>query len=507
MNRPALPLIALMLLANAAHGQTVLEFGSETCGSCQDMKPTVAQLRSEGYRFEYSNTDKEPELATRFKITRLPTYVAFDNASNREVGRIVGGGDIGPLRALAQRVRGIAKQPASVVQEPAWRQFNPPGSVNGQGMFHDVVSRLDAQGRQTMQDPDPITYAHEGTHWLHSMIRNQYPGGTGTYNAFYVGGGRSIVFREPNCTIQQAVQFIPPQLRNHTLFKTYFVDSLNDWNSRPLYIFDEWSAYINGVQVSQETGYRRGGSDIPFAHVFVHYSAAVIEAIKQYDPSYPELAALENFAAWQEDRLNSLAGPTVARCVCCPTIGQRIIRRILPGRPNRQQPVIIRPTPNHNPPSGPIVTLPPQTPLSPTDINPGWPPQPPGAEIDPGPPVEPSPGPGQPMDPPTNPAGPAETQPAVPAVTDEKIDQWNQTLNQVVNVTNQTNSEINSLTIALEKQPTPEKYDDSKLVAILNQQTQILQALTIKIDQLQPAGGTSTATVPPVFYDIRPRRN
>lgn len=72
-------------------GVTLLDFGAERCGPCRVMEPVLAQLATEygaRVRVVAVDCDREPELAERFLVRSMPTFVFWRDG--REVGRIVG---------------------------------------------------------------------------------------------------------------------------------------------------------------------------------------------------------------------------------------------------------------------------------------------------------------------------------------------------------------------------------------------------------------------------------
>jgi len=185
-----------------------------------------------------------------------------------------------------------------------WREFSPAGAVDGQGIMQDVLSRITAEDRRSMYDASQVTYTHEATHALNARIRNS-AGGTGKVNAFYVGGGRCCVLPEPKTTLASAARRVR-EFRNST-YQLYFLDQQQHWNNEPLYVFDEWSAYLNGSKHAVETGDDEHGSH-ERSNWFAHYADAVVEAVRADDPSYAKLNELTEFVAFQKQRTAQLTG-------------------------------------------------------------------------------------------------------------------------------------------------------------------------------------------------------
>jgi len=81
--------ICLFSSAEQSLGETMLlEFSSASCGPCREMRPTVQRLASAGYDVRHVDIAQEPELASRFRVDRVPTYIALKDG--RETARLVG---------------------------------------------------------------------------------------------------------------------------------------------------------------------------------------------------------------------------------------------------------------------------------------------------------------------------------------------------------------------------------------------------------------------------------
>lgn len=185
----------------------------------------------------------------------------------------------------------------------AWFDFAPAGAQTGQGILADVVSHCDEQGKRTAYEPDKVTYCHEATHMVNSRVRNSV---SGNRNAFYVGGGKVAVFSEPRVTLRTISGYVAAEYRNEA-YKLYLIDQAAHWDSQPLYVLDEWTAYCNGLQAANELRVDQHG-ERDRALWFCHYAACLIAAIKERDPNYAELAELSAFVDWQTQRAKLLAG-------------------------------------------------------------------------------------------------------------------------------------------------------------------------------------------------------
>ncbi|MDP6642066.1 MAG: thioredoxin [Candidatus Nanoarchaeia archaeon] len=68
----------------------IVDFWAEWCSPCKEMDPIFDQLGEEikNLKFAKLNVDKEPELAVRFGVMSIPTFLIIKKGE--EIGRIVG---------------------------------------------------------------------------------------------------------------------------------------------------------------------------------------------------------------------------------------------------------------------------------------------------------------------------------------------------------------------------------------------------------------------------------
>jgi hypothetical protein len=118
--------------------------------------------------------------------------------------------------------------------------------------------------------------------------------GSGKRNGFYLGNDIAILLEEPNIRKSQVAEFILPQFRK-SRFNTY-ITGQTAWDDTPLYICDEWNAYIWGTECAVELGKKGNqqnkGTDISMGPIeFMIYVLGMCLTIKKYDPDYLD----ENF--------------------------------------------------------------------------------------------------------------------------------------------------------------------------------------------------------------------
>jgi len=170
----------------------------------------------------------------------------------------------------------------------------------------DIVRHLPTSYGSTYYDSDHVTYGHETSHGIHAHIRN-YLNDTGAdANGFYVPGGYACLVREPNMRKSDVAPYIPSNLR-WSRYGTY-ISGAAAWDDTPLYVWDEWNAYVNGAEVGIEratTGLWTSGwrGTVDGVIEFVVYGVAVGMAAEANEPGYftrePNFLA---FLAWELER-------------------------------------------------------------------------------------------------------------------------------------------------------------------------------------------------------------
>lgn len=120
-----LTLVALISSENqaAANDAVLLEFSSPRCKFCVEMKPVMQTLEREGVAIRRVDVDQESDMAVRFAIQQLPTYVVF--SGGKESARLVGLQEIETMRKAIDSA-GLAKFHPTNAQSR--NNFNTPSS-------------------------------------------------------------------------------------------------------------------------------------------------------------------------------------------------------------------------------------------------------------------------------------------------------------------------------------------------------------------------------------------
>ncbi len=173
---------------------------------------------------------------------------------------------------------------------PTFTNYLPIRNVgNLNGIIADIESHLPVG--HPYRDSDKITWVHEGTHGINSRLRNEFgrPG-------FYVLNNKAVLLKgEPRTTLTRVARLVPVSLRGDVYY-LYLVEQRRWWDNQPSYIFDEWTAYINGTYARHWLHIQSRTETVNYMLEFVVYSTCVPWSAKSDDPQ------LRNFIMWQIKR-------------------------------------------------------------------------------------------------------------------------------------------------------------------------------------------------------------
>lgn len=134
-------------------------------------------------------------------------------------------------------------------------------------VVRDVESHMSQSSFNYFKGDTATTTVHECTHGINSDLRNKfYPGGR--HNCFYLLNSQYAHFPEPNWKKREVIPYVPPEYRSGILWDTYVAKS--NWDDQPLYLWDEWVAYVNGSELGEVYS-------INHALVFGFYAGAVLK--------------------------------------------------------------------------------------------------------------------------------------------------------------------------------------------------------------------------------------
>lgn len=171
-------------------------------------------------------------------------------------------------------------------------------------ILQDIESHMPV--KHGYRDKNKVTWAHETTHGINANIRNSNKDAT-KVNGFYCLEDRACIIIEPKMTIKSFADSIPQKLRGPS-YELYLVEQAVEWNNRPLYIFDEWTAYINGTETGRELNHQGWYYELLQAHNFNVYSMYLAKAVKETCPDY-DCTQMKAFMMWNIERTFRLAEP------------------------------------------------------------------------------------------------------------------------------------------------------------------------------------------------------
>jgi hypothetical protein len=176
---------------------------------------------------------------------------------------------------------------------PVWTPWPPLRDASGlEPVVRDIESHLPAG--HPYRSADRINWVHEGTHGINGRLRSAYrrPG-------FYVLNDNAVLLREPPTTLAAVAALVPPMLRGE-VYNEYLCKSQAAWNDQPSYIFDEWTAYTNGLEARCRLGISDREETGRHALEFIVYAICVPWAAHSQD------AQTKAFLRWQAERTLAL---------------------------------------------------------------------------------------------------------------------------------------------------------------------------------------------------------
>lgn len=101
----------------------LLDFYANWCDPCRQMNATVDALVEAGYPVERINVDRQPSLAAKYAVERIPCFVAV--RQGQETDRIVGGCSYHQLEAMLARRLPTVRNPESVISNVKSQMQSP----------------------------------------------------------------------------------------------------------------------------------------------------------------------------------------------------------------------------------------------------------------------------------------------------------------------------------------------------------------------------------------------
>lgn len=207
-----------------------------------------------------------------------------------------------PAHKPGDQVEWVEYPAQKKLSDPSWGEF-----------LTDIENHLPIQFGIQYRDSDKTTWAHETTHGIQAHINMTYrkDGDKARSYGMYVGGNKVAMIPQPKIRITNVAEVIPQSLRK-SRYTLYLVTQAKAWNTDPIYLFDEWNAYVNGATTGIELG-KKGkaavfadptcnGTDAVLGCLeFNVYAIHLCMATKDLDPTYDAKQLLE-FTAWNSKR-------------------------------------------------------------------------------------------------------------------------------------------------------------------------------------------------------------
>jgi hypothetical protein len=209
---------------------------------------------------------------------------------------------------------------------PVYKQFDK------QNPYQDIIAHTKHPERLNQFRDNRVTYSHEMTHELNSQFS------TLTKQAMYLTNGKYASIIDPGVDVSEIDRLLPPELKKDHLYKVYFVDqvtqnrkfrfaALKNKYLGTLFLFDEFSAYINGSFIKEQYKLDSDESEIENAYKFALYCGYVIYYLdsKQIECDDQILASYQ----YQYYRLKSLRSDEKYRRILSESEISNFLKKIL----------------------------------------------------------------------------------------------------------------------------------------------------------------------------------
>lgn len=194
--------------------------------------------------------------------------------------------------------------PIPIPNNPVLVDWTPWFKIrNGESGNGDVYADVMSHTPNPKTWSDRITTVHENTHFINADIRNK--SGKFGINAFYCLKDRACIIEEPPITIQKIAPTIPNSMRGPS-YQLYLINHDPGWSKCPLYLCDEFSAYLNGATCGFEGDFNGCDFELLQSANFSIYCTYLAKKASEDCPGYDH-KQLKNFLKYQIERVKNLA--------------------------------------------------------------------------------------------------------------------------------------------------------------------------------------------------------
>jgi thiol-disulfide isomerase/thioredoxin len=137
--------------SDATAEPVLLDFHAEWCGPCQKMRRAVEQLSRQGYPVKSIDIDQSPELAKRYRVQSVPTFIVVDG-SGRVLDRTSGLQPAADLARFYQAAAVKAQPPANSNAHGGRRER--AGDDDGDDADSDEPPRRIVRGQNAADPPE-----------------------------------------------------------------------------------------------------------------------------------------------------------------------------------------------------------------------------------------------------------------------------------------------------------------------------------------------------------------
>ena len=154
LRRYAVGLLLPLFASLPCGAETVLlDFSSSSCMPCRQMRPVVRQIKAAGYQVHEISIDRQPQVATKYRVDRVPTFIVVTDGV--EAARLTGTTSFSQLKQMLDR--GGATQPLAS-QSSSQAPIVPLGETPAAGPPSQDLSTPQPGRILAIQNPNPALH-------------------------------------------------------------------------------------------------------------------------------------------------------------------------------------------------------------------------------------------------------------------------------------------------------------------------------------------------------------